>query len=231
MIKKKYFISATIFCIVEFLLFLFVLFGTSPYSRYCSYAIVCLAFIFSLFFLRFKTKNYLTQFALFFTLIADYFLVLLKSDERLIAMISFSIAQIIYAIYVHLETNNKALNKVFIYFRLSLIVLVQIVSCLVLKNEVNALVLISLFYYTNLFTTVIMAFCNFKHMKLFAIGMLLFMLCDTIIGLQEVFNVYFQIGHNSLIYKVVFSKFNLIWLFYGPSQTLIALSSIIKTTN
>ena len=60
--------------------------------------------------------------------------------------------------------------------------------------------------------------------KLFPIGLVLFLLCDTIIGLQMATGVYLPISEHSVIYKIIFTDFNLAWFFYLPSQVCIALS-------
>ena len=59
--------------------------------------------------------------------------------------------------------------------------------------------------------------------KLFAIGLTLFILCDTIIGLENL-ESYISLSSDSLIYKMINVGFNLAWVFYLPSQVLIALT-------
>lgn len=227
--RKKYVTPAIIiFSIIEIILLGFVLFGISPYRRYCSYGTVCLSFAFSLCFISYKNKNYLIQFALFFTIIADFYLVLLKSDEKLIAMISFSIAQIFYAAEIHKKTIKEKPRKIFLYFRIFAILIAEFLCFVVLKNKVDFLSLISLFYFANLLITTAQAFYNFKHSKLFAIGLLLFILCDIVIGLQGLFTMYFDLNSNLLIYKIIFSRYNLAWHFYVPSQTLIAITAAVQ---
>ena len=87
---------------------------------------------------------------------------------------------------------------------------------------------VSVCYYANLFVNIIEAFTVFKKGRLFAVGLVLFLLCDTVIGLQVMSDLYLQIPAGMLVYKILFMPFNLSWFFYVPAQVLIALDGNIK---
>ena len=73
-----------------------------------------------------------------------------------------------------------------------------------------------------------------KKSPLFAIGLVLFLLCDTIIGINVASGAYITISEASLLYKITHLPFDLAWVFYIPSQAFIALSlhtKVDKTNN
>ena len=73
------------------------------------------------------------------------------------------------------------------------------------------------------------AFLNKDHML--GIAFVLFLLCDTVIGLQVASSGYLPIGEGSLLHRLLFSGFNLAWLFYLPSQVLLALGTHGESKN
>ena len=73
----------------------------------------------------------------------------------------------------------------------------------------------------------IFAFAQGKRNLVFALGLLFFLCCDTLIGLSCL-GQYFPIAEDSTLYTVINPGFNLAWAFYVPSQTLIALSLLPK---
>lgn len=102
------------------------------------------------------------------------------------------------------------------------------VTVAVLKDKTDALSVVSLCYYASLATNIIAAFASFNRNKILAIALVLFLLCDTVVGLQVAINAYLPIAASSLLYRLVFMPFNLSWFFYLPSQTLAAVSSTKK---
>jgi hypothetical protein len=78
------------------------------------------------------------------------------------------------------------------------------------------------------FINIVESLLNFKDNKILPIGLTLFILCDTVIGLQVMSDMYLKINESSLIYKLIFSNFDLAWFFYLPSQVLISLKTYIN---
>ena len=109
------------------------------------------------------------------------------------------------------------------WVRLGLIAIALSVTVLVLQENTDALALVSLCYYANLIFNIVMTFLQFKSDKLFPIALVLFLLCDTVIGLQVACGGYLPITEGSLLYRIIFMPFNLSWFFYLPSQVLISL--------
>lgn len=116
-------------------------------------------------------------------------------------------------------------DKTLLFIRLGLIAAAEAVTVLILKDATDPLAVISICYYVNLIFNIILAFLQFKQYRLFAIGLVFFLLCDTVIGLQVMSGGYLPIPDGSLLDQILSVPFNLAWLFYLPSQVLISLSS------
>lgn len=100
----------------------------------------------------------------------------------------------------------------------------EAVSVLVLRSDTDLLAVISMCYYANLIVSIFHSFSMFRKLPLFSVALVLFLLCDTVIGLQVAAGAYLQIPEDSLLHRVIFVDGNLAWAFYLPSQVLIALS-------
>lgn len=188
-----------------------------------SFGAIVLACLFSVV-LYTKTSEYaLTQIALFFTVIADLFLVVLGS-HREIAMVSFSFTQICYFLRIYLAQNSKKERIVHLSVRGAFTIFALILTVVVLKEKTDFLSLVSLFYYANLLMNVIYSYMELKKSILFPIGLTLFALCDLFIGFGALDELYMSIEKGTLLYWLSNPGFNLAWLFYVPSQALLSLS-------
>ena len=96
---------------------------------------------------------------------------------------------------------------------------------LVLKEKLDYVAAISLMYFASIIHNVILAFVLFKKSPLMALGMLLFLCCDIVVGLNSAIGVYISVPETSILYKIAYAPFNLAWTFYLPSQTMLALST------
>ena len=170
----------------------------------------------------------ITQIALLFTVFADICLVLIGAISKEVqsyAMIFFNVTQIAYLIRLIKEQENKKINLINLIIRLPIFIIVIIIANKVLGGNVDFLAVVSLLYYVNLAVNVFFAFISVKKSPLLAIGLLLFLLCDTVVGLSEMARLYLPIKEGSLIHSILFSGFNLAWVFYAPSQVLLSISS------
>ncbi len=217
-INKK--IIMTVFLLIEIVLYILILTTGGRFLAFCCYTSIVICFIYAL--TNFSRRNALVIAALACTLGADFCLVVMSSQEKLFGMIFFLAVQLIYAVKLNRETRSNKLLFVRVILTLSAIAAVFIV----LKEKADALSMISIAYYANLAVNIIESFTQFKKNKLFAIGLVLFLLCDTVIGLQTAAGAYLTISENSLLYKMIFMDFLLSWFFYLPSQVLISMSTI-----
>lgn len=152
---------------------------------------------------------------------ADFCLVVCDPIQQLWGMVFFLGAQIFYAISLY----RKRKNNVLLGIRIGLSVIALVIAFVVLKENVDPLALISICYYANLIMNMVTAFTQWDNCKLLPIGFVLFILCDTIIGLQVASTGYLPIPKDSDLYRFLFNGFNTSWMFYLPSQVLIALSA------
>ncbi len=205
---------------LEVILYALLLFTGGKVEILSSYLSIVVCFLFSLIWGR-KYAPLITA-GLACTLGADFFLVICSPRQQLWGMVFFLGAQILYAVSLYTSQKNKCL----LVIRIVLVVLVEAIAVIILKDKLDILAIVSVCYYVNLIMNMIAAFSQFRQHSLLAIGFVLFILCDTIIGLQVAAEGYLPIGVNTLLYRILFVDFNLAWFFYLPSQVLIALSSL-----
>ncbi len=217
-----------IFLLCQLVLWYLTLIVGGETGNTASFSIVALSFLFSLLFIDFKQLKLITQIALFFTVIADIFLLLVSPRtvvHQSIAMTSFTIVQLSYLIRLLKEQESKKINKINLILRLPLTTIIIIATCIVLKDGVNYLAIISVIYYANLILNVVFGFVNFKKSPLLAIGLLAFLLCDTVVGFVEMNRSFITVSEGNLLYALIHADFNFAWLFYAPSQVMLSISA------
>lgn len=153
------------------------------------------------------------------TVIADLFLVVWDPMQRLWGMVVFLCAQSMYAIYLHKGWDQKWMW----WTRGGILVVSQAVTVMVLGGAVDALALVSLAYYAMLICNLIHALAAGR--RRYSLALVLFLLCDTVIGLQVAGMGYLPIQEGSWLHSLLYPGFNLAWMFYLPSQVLIALET------
>ena len=209
--SKNQWLTVT-FLLVEAALYALILTGRWVVSA--QYASVCLCFLYVL--LHLRQANYYILGGLALTLCADWFLVVQRPQEKLTAMLFFLGAQTVYAWLLHRRARSRRL----LMTRLLMVVIVEAVTVLVLWGRVDALAAVSMAYYVMLFMNIVGAFKSYKKQPLMAWALVLFFLCDTVVGLQVA-----SVGYLILpawLNNALFCGFPLDWLFYLPSQVALA---------
>jgi hypothetical protein len=180
----------------------------NDYSLYLKYSTIILCFILSLLIGSEgcnNTDKLLVQSARLFTVIADYFLVIL--DDCKYGILCFCIVQIIYII------RHSFVVKVKLY-KLSLAAALIMTSLIMLLGRINLhdlkkeVVMEGAAYGCILLLSLYIALQTKDY--LICIGMLLFFMCDINVALYNITKE-FTLGF-------------LIWLFYMPSQLFLTLS-------
>ena len=200
------------FLLVEAALYTLILTGRWVVSA--QYASVCLCALFVL--LHLRQANYYILGGLAFTLCADWFLVVQRPQEKLTAMLFFLGAQTVYAWLLHRRVRSRRL----VMIRLLLVVIAEAVTVLVLRGNTDALAAVSMAYYGMLIMNIVCAFKSYRKEPLLAWALVLFFLCDTVVGLQVA-----SVGYLILpawLNNALFCSFPLDWAFYLPSQVMIA---------
>lgn len=198
-----------------------------------SFSAVALAFLHTALYFFGKSKGIFILLAMFFTLVSDVFLVILFTNNtnplyQSLGMSSFSVAQIMYFLYLFLSTEKKRARIIHLVIRAVVSIAIVVVTILVLGKTANYLAVISMFYYANLLLNVVFAFVLGKKHLLFAIGLLLFAFCDVFVGLKAAVGTFIFVPETSFIYALANPSFNVAWTFYVPSQTIISLSIALK---
>ena len=220
--KNKILISLTCTFVLIELQLSYLIQTTYPPNTY-QYLSVILAGLFCILFAE-KSKFYIfTQIALIFTVFADYFLVHLGSSDKLVAMLCFSVTQIAYFLRIFFEDENIKRRKIHLILRASLCLTVIACTFVVLGKKTDSLVLVSMFYYTNLLLNIIFALINPKKSWIFVLGLICFIICDTFIGLANMM-AYIDLSNYPFLHKLLNPGFDPAWAFYVPSQTLLAIS-------
>jgi len=229
--KKLYIALLCLFLSIEAVLYFFIFHAPSNAVNIISYISIVIVFLFGLIFIKSKKFNYIISIALFFTLISDYFLVLncpASEIYKSVAMTTFSAAQLIYFAYILLQSKSKKLKIANVILRIILSIIMTIITVIVCAENVNYLAIISVFYYTNIALNLVFSLIEFRQFNILAIGLILFVLCDTVIGLNSAIGVFISVPETSILYKIAFAPFNLSWIFYLPSQVLIAIYQSLK---
>lgn len=220
-------VASGVFVAVEITLGVLLQLSPGGYGYVFSYASVVLACVFFTLFAERSASYLFAQLALVFTLVSDYFLVVSDVRRQLPAMIFFSMAQLAYFARLYFEEERVAYRRWNVIVRVIASILAVSVTAVVLGAAADAVALVSMFYYANLLTNVAFAFIQIKRSAPLAVGLVLFAMCDALIGLAFI-DGYISLSPNSIIYKIVYPGFDLAWAFYLPSQTLIALSLLPK---
>lgn len=223
--KKLLLITSAIFIIIELTLGVLVQTTGGNLNTVVSFGSVVLAFIYSILVLTKNKDSVLTSIGLFFTVCSDIFLVVLNPRIQVLAMVFFSITQIAYFLRIINLQKSQKLRLIHLVVRLVTIVIAIVATIIVLKEKTDFLSLISLFYYANLVINLIFSFMMDEKNILFSIGLICFACCDLLIGFDIMAGSYIELKEGTLFYFLANPGFNLAWVFYVPSQMLIALSS------
>lgn len=202
------------YLIIQLILYSLILFiNTNIRVEFTTYSVIVLNMIMGVYLLIInKNKdNIYSLFALIFTLVSDTFLIF--DINKIIAMISFCIVQILYMLKIKMILSKNKFNYYDI-IRISVITIAIIILSIIYKD---ILISITTFYFIMLIFNLFESVPLIKKNWLIPIGLLLFILCDIFVSL-DFLNVNLNIS------------FNIIWFFYTPSQVFLTLSMIKKSS-
>lgn len=194
-------------------------------ARVC-YSAVMLASAFALFSLTPALDvrgDWLIALGFIFTLFADWFLVIENPIKPLTAMIFFNGTQLSYAAAIYRRQKGAQAKQGHILARVGASLLGVVITFAILGDTADALSVISVVYYLNLLLNAAFAFTLGKRGLLLAFGLVCFALCDVFVGLDNL-DMYFEITKGSLIWMLTHTGVNMAWVFYVPSQTMIAIN-------
>lgn len=182
-------IMTVIFALLVFASFFYVIFGNFDENsnlklQYFAYACVGLCFLFSLCFIKINLKKILLTLGLAFVVIADYFLILMPSEQnKLVGVCVFCVFQFVLLLYTLFLNQSIGIRIVNIAIRLTLCLL----AYFLIPNyfEVGTLELVSIMYILNFLVSLIFLLIHVKSEWLLFLGCLLFFLCDIVVGLKN----------------------------------------------
>ena len=173
-----------------------------------------------------NTASRLIAAALFFTCISDYFL--LFTDSYLPGVLCFCVTQTLY-LFVLLQGKPLKAKLWHIVPGLALSAAVLIITCLM--GEPDLLIAAGVFYAYSFVRNIVLALSLCLKKKtvpglktpVFAVGLIIFALCDINVLLYNL-PLLFDI-HSHLLISLFDVIGTLMWVFYLPSQVLLALSA------
>ncbi len=228
MTKKKS-IPLILFILIHLILYLFIYaFKIIPgkTETIADYIVVISCFLFSLvyFIIKRNSNTLIFVIAFLFTILADTNLLILDDNYEL-GILAFIIVQFAYFWYILKNMYTKDNYSYLIAIRLITIVIGVIASLIVQTDKL--LVCLVIIYISNLVINLIISIIPRKRNLLFSLGLFLFLLCDICVGCYNIGDI-IDISNTSLFYKIANLPFNIAWLFYHPSQVLLAISNYIK---
>lgn len=212
-----------VFCIAGVCLQLLYLliYPTGDACRRLEYALVLVCLGYSLYAHSLDVEGCLCVTALAFTAAADFFLVALRDAQFIPGVAMFAVAQLCWAgRLLYLEEGRRRLTHLASWACTA--GALAIVSIVVARGA-DPLLLLCAVYFSLLLTTVLFSWLTPKNL-LFALGMTLFLGCDLFVMANNA-GCYMDIAAMPLLQSMNAIPFNMIWLFYGPSQMLLALSA------
>lgn len=166
-----------------------------------------------------------TRVAFLFTLAADWFLTFLQI-EQFLGTVLFLFAQIAFTKRL---LSGEASPKTKIVFRIAMI-FALLLGGRIFAGKFDMLLTVALVYYALLLANAIDATFFRKRNAMLATGLWLYVVCDALVGLAQSAG-YLTIVQGSPLDWVLHGPIHWIWVFYLPSQTLIAASAVWPLLN
>jgi len=168
----------------------------------------------------------LLNLAMALTIISDYFL-LIKGSNYIIGIGIFSLAHLMHGIRME---KNKARVIIMRYISFLIITLILYSVFLDTPYEIELIIFVSLFYFSNLLSNLFRTLDVYKYDKfplvnssLLVAGFILFLFCDINVAIYNIL----QFNTNNVFLDILRNLSRiLMWFFYLPSQIFIALSGL-----
>lgn len=177
----------------------------------------------------FNAKNgNLILIAMIFTLVADYYLVAIPDDMELRGVTVFLGTQLFIFLHIMANDGDTRWRRRNIIARIILMGVMLMVGYAILDGNPDLLSSVSMIYYANLLANALFAHRSGRGGVLLTIGLILFALCDVNVGLSALDSIYVGgFPEGTLLYDIINSDIEFIWIFYIPSQTLIPMTMLL----
>lgn len=211
------------FVLVQTVFYVLMHFVQTGYTIEIMYGSIILCFLYATISIKFSwDTSHFIWLGLVFTCIADFFLVVATPTKQVEGVFCFTVTQLLYFTYIFLKEKRVKMRKIHVLVRTITSLVCVIAPFVVLKENVDLLSVLSMFYVCNLAINVVFAFLQSEE-RLFGVGLLLFIMCDLAVGFCAGAGVYFDVIEGGIIDAVVNSDLNVAWLFYLPSQVIISI--------
>jgi hypothetical protein len=161
-----------------------------------------------------------TRIAFVFTLAADWFLTYLQTNQ-LLGTVLFLLAQIAFTKRL-LASEKRPRVKIVLRIALALMFLL---GGWIFAGRFDLLLAVALVYYAMLLANAVDATFFRRPEAMLAVGLWFYVLCDLLVGLSQSAG-YLVIAQGSPIDWILHGPIHWIWVFYLPSQALIAASAV-----
>lgn len=196
----------------------------AAWSAVC-YSLIILDLAVAFLLLNKNEAAYFTLVALFFTAVADYFLVASRPDREVLGVLFFIPAQLFWFLRVYISEPSGKLRKIHLFSRILLNILSVFIPLSVLGDGADFLSVISVIYFVNILLNAVFSLALIKRLPFLSLGLVLFLLCDIFVGLGSIDN-YLKIEVGSLVFRLAHTGLNMPWIFYAPAQIMLTLSMI-----
>lgn len=227
-----------LFLLIELVLYITFLYqdlsqqGSILISMNLKYIGIIICFLFSLLFYPWKNATLdcmLLRCALLFTVISDWYIVM--RDSYFYGLITFCIVQLLYLIRLHCWRKEQGIRTFLISYILRNILFTLIITGVLIffKITLDELVFTAIFYFVSIIFNTMDAIRiqlkeKEKSYQLYAVGMVLFLLCDINVGLFNLSD--FMVVEGTWFNKIYEFAAIAMWLFYLPAQVVISLSGV-----
>jgi hypothetical protein len=209
-----------LFICVELILWFYILFIDSPFDLHIiPFLSIGLCFLYVLLNYKNDLDHKIMLIAFIFTLSADFFLTL-TSTQTTLGTFLFFLSQLMFMLRLHMTNSHIKSQSLLPYA--ACFILISVLMLFFLKTF-DLLLLVSILYYSFLLINTVYAWIRKDKYILFAIALTLYICADTMVGIKAS-GPYLSFNPQTLLYWLSNISFNIIWLFYLPSQVLFALS-------
>lgn len=226
--KYLFIMSESIFYITFLILDFYDIYNKQSSVLKFSGIILCFLYLIIMLIFQNLKKDYFNKdraimaIALFFTVLADVFL--LFTENNFTGICFFIIVQMLYLYRISKSNNISVKHCLIIYIIITCIILAV---TLYINIHIDIIVIAVSFYFICFINNIKLLINSNKvndifRYRFFLIGMILFILCDINVGLYNIRN-YIDINNNIINNIIDFSE-KAMWLFYLPSQVFLVLS-------
>lgn len=210
------------FISIEVILYILILFADlDGWHRFVSFMSIFVCFVYVLLIHKKNDMDYnIMRLAFIATLAADYFLTL-HSEEQVLGTFLFFLSQVMFFFRIHLSYQRIKPKIIYLY---TAVFSIFVLMFYLILESIDVLIIVSLLYFSFLLLNMIFSWMTHKRYILFTIGLTCYIAADLMVAMHMA-DPYITFATPSIFSYLTSTPINLIWLFYLPTQVLLALST------